>query len=259
MQKRTLLFICLLSLANILIAQKEGEILFKETMKIEITVPEGSPITAEELKKMMPGEQVFQRVLYFNEDATLYTSPKNAEAEDDTHEINSEDGGIQIRMKMVGSGGENQTYVNLKKESLTERREFMGKTFIIQDEDPKLPWKLGTDQKEILGYNCTNATATIEDREVEAWFTTELPLASGPGNYYGLPGMILEVSSKGERGSRKIQATAINEKPLEKDLIQAPKKGKKVTSDEFRKIVEEKTKEMQEQMGGGGNRIIIRG
>ena len=70
--------------------------------------------------------------------------------------------------------------------------------------------------------------------------------------------MILEVSSKGERGSRTIVATAINEKELEKDLIKEPSKGKKVTSEEFKKIVDEKTKEMQEQMGGRRG-IIIRG
>ena len=133
------------------------------------------------------------------------------------------------------------------------------KTFIIKDDEPKLPWKLSTEQKEILGYTCCKATATMEEREVEAWFTTALAVPSGPDSYYGLPGMILEVNSKSEAGARKIIATAINEKTLEKDLIVAPNKGKKVNSDQFRKIVEEKTKEMQEQMGGRNGTMIIRG
>ncbi|MEO0341586.1 MAG: GLPGLI family protein [Bacteroidota bacterium] len=256
MQKLSLL-LCTCLMAFSLQAQKEGEILFKEVMKIEIQLPEDSPIPIEELKKMMPSEQVSKQVLYFTDKATLYTAEPQAEQAES--EFNHEGEGVRIQMKMVGASTENKVFVDLKKEQLIQQQDFMGKTFIVQDDEPKLPWKLGTEQKEILGYNCRQATATIDDREVEAWFTTELAIPSGPANYYGLPGMILEVQSKSENGERKIIATAINEKALEKDLLKAPNKGKKVTSEQYRKIVEEKTKEMQEQMGGRNGTFIIRG
>ena len=42
-------------------------------------------------------------------------------------------------------------------------------------------------------------------------------------------------------------------------MIKAPKKGKKVSQEEFEAIVDEKTKEMEEEMGGsGGIQIKIR-
>lgn len=257
MKKFTLLLCCLFAFSLFLNAQKEGEIIFKETMKIQIQLPEDSPITAEQLKKMLPPEQVSKSVLYFNESATLFMAVKGEEPEE--QELSHEEGGMRIKMKFAGASSDNVTYLNLDKETLVEKQDFMGKTFLVQDKDPKLPWKLGTESKKIMDYNCTKATAEIDDRMIEAWFTTELPIASGPGSYFGLPGMILEIQSSGESGSRTFLAQEVNFKTLEKDKIAAPKKGKKVTSDEFRKIVEEKTKEMQEQMGGGGNRIIIRG
>ncbi|GAB5550897.1 MAG: GLPGLI family protein [Saprospiraceae bacterium] len=257
MKKITLLLCCLLGFSLFINAQNEGEVLFQETMKIEIKLPEGSGITAEQLKKMMPSERVSKYVLSFNETATLYKAKKGEEPED--QEFNSDNGEMRIKMRFSGASADNATYLDLKKETLIEKKDFMGKTFLVQDKDPKLPWKLGTETKMILDYNCRKASAEIDDRTIEAWFTTELPIASGPGSYFGLPGMILEVSSDGKSGKRHLMATEVNLKTLEADQITAPKKGKKVSSEAFKKIVEEKTKEMQEQMGSGGNRIIIRG
>ena len=147
----------------------------------------------------------------------------------------------------------------MENETGLEKSEFMGKTFLIEDKNPKLPWKLETDTKEILGYNCRKATAEIDNRKVEAWFTSELSVPSGPASYFGLPGMILELKSEGERGGNHIQATAIQMEKLEEGQIEKPKKGKKVSREEYQKIVEQKTKEMQEQMGGRGGIRIIRG
>lgn len=257
MKKITLLLCCLIGFNLFLNAQNEGEVIFKETMKIEIKLPENSPISAEQLKKMMPSERVSKYVLYFNEKASLYTTKKGEEPEE--QEINHQEGEMRVQMRFSGASSDNATYLDLKKETLIEKKDFMDKTFLVQDKDPKLPWKLGTESKKILDYNCRKATAEIDDRSIEAWFTTELPIASGPGSYFGLPGMILEIKSSSESGDRHLTAESVQLKTLEADQITAPKKGKKVSREAFKKIVEEKTKEMQDQMGGQGNRIIIRG
>ena len=223
MKKFTLLLCCLLGLSLFLNAQQEGEVIFKQSikMKLKIDLPDDNLKLAEQLKKMKPSEQVSNHVLYFNEDASLYKAKEGAEAPED-QEYNHEGDGVQIKMKFSRSSSESITYLNLKKEALTEKKDFLGKTFLVQDKDPKLPWKLGTESKKILDYNCRKATAEIDDRTVEAWFPTELPIASGPGTYYGLPGMILEVKSSGENGSRHIVAQELNLKTLEANMIVAP-------------------------------------
>ena len=96
---------------------------------------------------------------------------------------------------------------------------------------------------------------------VSAWYTMDIPVGHGPGDYWGLPGLILEIDA----GETKILCTKIVLNPEEKADISEPSKGKVVTQKEYDKIVEEKTKEMRErfqnerQKSGGGQHIRIGG
>ena len=84
---------------------------------------------------------------------------------------------------------------------------------------------------------------------VTAWYTPQIPVNQGPGDYWGLPGLILEVNS----GRTTILCTKIEINPTDKTQIKAPSKGKVVTKDEYAKIVKDKMNEMRE-MGGGRSR-----
>ena len=97
-----------------------------------------------------------------------------------------------------------------------------------------------------------------DERKVEVWFTPEIPVSSGPGEYGQLPGMILEIDLN--EGDRTITATAVEAGDVAKDVLKEPKKGKEVTSEEYREIVREKMKEMRAERGaqGGGHMMIIR-
>lgn len=84
---------------------------------------------------------------------------------------------------------------------------------------------------------------------VTAWYTPQIPVNQGPGDYWGLPGLILEVNS----GRTTVLCTKIEINPTDKVQIKAPSKGKVVTKDEYAEIVKDKMKEMQD-MGGGRSR-----
>jgi len=96
---------------------------------------------------------------------------------------------------------------------------------------------------------------------VTAWYTLNIPVNHGPGNYWGLPGLILEIND----GNTQILCTKIVLNPKEKAEITAPKKGKEVTQKEFDKIQKQKTKEMRErfrnerQKSGSGRHFRIGG
>jgi len=86
---------------------------------------------------------------------------------------------------------------------------------------------------------------------VTAWYTMDIPVPQGPENYWGLPGLILEVSD----GKTTILCSKIVINPKDKKEIKAPKNGKVVTQKEYDKIVAEKMAEMREMnQGQGGNR-----
>ena len=85
------------------------------------------------------------------------------------------------------------------------------------------------------------------EKEVVAWYTPEIPVSTGPGNYWGLPGLILEVHDD----KTVILCSKLVLNPAEKSKIEAPKKGKEVTQNEYDEILAEKMEEMSERFRGG--------
>lgn len=60
-------------------------------------------------------------------------------------------------------------------------------------------WDIVLDQQRtILGYASYAATSKL-DPTITAWFSTDIPVAAGPGPYGGLPGLILEIEGKHKR------------------------------------------------------------
>jgi GLPGLI family protein len=89
-----------------------------------------------------------------------------------------------------------------------------------------------------------------EEIVVTAWYTPQIPVNNGPDEYWGLPGLILEVSA----GKTVILCTKIVLNPTEKEEIKKPSKGKEVTRAEYNQIVKDKMEEMREMYGGRGGR-----
>lgn len=87
--------------------------------------------------------------------------------------------------------------------------------------------------------------------EVTAWYTPQIPVNQGPDEYWGLPGLILEVNA--DRTTILCSKIVIN--PQNKEAIQVLTKGKSVTKQEYDDIVKQKIEEMRETFGGrnGGN------
>lgn len=191
-------------------------------------------------------------------------------------------GGRFSGMMSSFSGG--AKYKNTKDAVVLEETEFFGKKFLIADEGTKPKWKLGTETKKIGNYTCFKATLIKEvdalsfsnfgrrgrgnnqdskDKKdekpktmvVTAWYTPQVPVSQGPGEYWGLPGLILEINS----GRTTVLCTEITMNPKEKIELKVPKKGKKVTRKEYNKIVTKKMTEMREQFRGRGGRGNGRG
>ena len=85
---------------------------------------------------------------------------------------------------------------------------------------------------------------------ITAWYSPEIPVNQGPENYWGLPGLILEVND----GKTIILCSKIVMNTKDKVEIKAPTKGKKVTQKEYDEIVKNKMEEMKEVYGGKGGR-----
>lgn len=122
-----------------------------------------------------------------------------------------------------------------------------------QEEDKKEEGDQKKEEKAAGNTNFMDQWEMPKEIEVVAWYTPDIPISQGPENYWGLPGLILEVSD----GKTVILCSKIVMNPKEKKEIKAPKKGKIVSQQEYDKIVAEKMEEWREmgRQGGGGFRM----
>ena len=58
---------------------------------------------------------------------------------------------------------------------------------------PLIQWTLESEKQTICGYQCQRATCHWRGRDYEAWFTSAIPLKSGPWKFGGLPGLIMKI------------------------------------------------------------------
>lgn len=222
----------------------EGEVTYTETVQLKIDLPEGD----EAMRKMIPSAQSAATILLFNENQSLY---RDKEAGEGTVDVSHEENGMDMQIKIMRP--ENKYFRDLENGRTVESREFMGRFFLIDEAAQRKSWKLTGEQKTILGYPCRKALLQDTSRKVEAWFTAQIPVSVGPGEFADLPGLILEITN----GDRSAVASKIDLKSLPKDAIEQPTKGKSVTQAEFKKMMDEKLKEMGAE-GGGAVRMIIR-
>jgi len=214
-----------------------GEVVYKEMVKMDIQLEGIDPQIAEQI----PRERTSEKILRFTEDEAMF---ENHHQEDPADAMPMEGSGIMIRMQQP----DNKIYLDLKHQKVIEQKEFMTRVFLIESELEANKWKISGQQKMVLDYACQEAVTQLDGKDVHAWFTPEIGVSAGPGKFSGLPGLILAVEMLD--GDRRLEATGIELKPLEKGALKKPAKGKKVTHDEYQAIVVEKMKEMEAEGDG---------
>ena len=170
------------------------------------------------------------------------------------------------------AAGEN--YKNVKSDKQIQQQEFYGKKFLVKDQLQPMTWTLGNETKKIGNYNCFKATTfiptddllwysfswsrirttndseekttevddkSVDITEVEAWYTPQIPVRHGPSEYWGLPGLILEVSA----GETTMLCSKIILNPSDVIEIEAPSKGSVVTKSEYQDLIQNKMVEFR--------------
>jgi GLPGLI family protein len=107
--------------------------------------------------------------------------------------------------------------------------------------------KAGDEAKAKSKDASTEEDKTPRTIEVVAWYTPQIPINQGPDGYWGLPGLILEISAD----RTTILCTKIVMNPEEKEDIDKPEKGQKVTQAEYTEIITKKMDEFRNNRGRG--------
>lgn len=262
MKIKLVVFVVAVCVTTSAIAQQfEGIATYKTDRKIDLDM-EGDGMNdtmkdqiAAQLRKQFQKEYT----LTFNKDKSIYEEVESLDAP-----APKATGGINI----VLSGGSDILFRDLTKNEYTNKTEISGKEFLIQDTLKKPEWTFEKETKNIGNYTCFKATRSEEvtektftnesDSLVEvtklrtttAWYTLDIPVQHGPGDYWGLPGLVLQL----EEGDLTILCSKIVLHPEKGVTIEAPKKGKRVTQAEFDEIQEKKNEEMMERFKSDGRK-----
>ena len=245
---------------------------YKSSSKISISrystkmAPEQMAQSQASLKKQM--EQNY--VLSFNQTESTWKKEESLGGGPAT----ASSGGAVF---MVASSGEGSTlYKNIADQTYLEDHEMMEKAYLVKDNLTPEEWELSGETKKVGNYTAQKASFTkivdskrfstgmtemenVKDTlQVTVWFTPEIPVSHGPENYFGLPGLILEVQNQG----RTLICEKIELNPsADPVVIERPSKGKEITLAEFKKIQEEGMKQMMNRYQGkpgSGAQIQIR-
>ena len=188
----------------------------------------------------LPKEGLTVQVLNFNSKYALF--------EEDNSEKEATPPGLQRALMYESSLKPasplaQKVYYDFEKNRKLEQIEYMTRIFLVQSEIEAVAWKLGSEKKKILEYTCMGASVTLNDQEIVAWFSPEIPVSLGPSIFGGLPGLILAVERNGE--TAYVATSAKLSPPAEESMVK-PNTGTKVTQEEFEAIQEKKEKERKE-------------
>jgi GLPGLI family protein len=247
MKMKNILIALSLLISTVGFSQLSGEVYYTTTVNLHKRIPDTE--RGKRMKEFMPETVGVQNMLIFSPTESVY---KNIE---DTAAVSmeEEEGGRHMKMMKKYMAPPNDiVYTNTETGEVVEKKDFMDKIFLIQDSIVLSQWKLSGEMKEVSGMNCMRADFIPDDtdtNEMYVWFTPEITVSSGPAGYGGLPGLIVYLNQND--GEKIISMTTIVMREVAEDEIEKPKKGKKVTREEFQEIQHKKMLEQKKNWEGG--------
>jgi GLPGLI family protein len=233
MMTRRLIIYALLFFSANMVAQQQ---IMSGEIQYEFTITTNDSISNEVLKKNKVSDQVKKmlKTLYSKNKASyLLRFHKNASIFKAVESLSIEENKMNYAKIMGGNG---IFYTDKNADKILDQKEAYGQLFLVSI--PKPEWSLTQETKTIGKYLCYKATTKQEAetrhgkvvKKITAWYTPEIPINYGPKNFYGLPGLIIELEIA--KGSL-FRATNINLSLTKEIKIKKPTRGKKLSLQEF--------------------------
>jgi GLPGLI family protein len=240
-----------------------GKAIYKTSIKSSFSFDEDENSTmSDDMKKQLQAQlhKMNQKTFILNFDQKTSSYKEEITLDVPKPQVG---GGDIVIMSFGGSGNASVYFKNIKEKRFSNQTEIMGKRFLVKDKLPEYKWELSSETKNIGTYTCYKATFSkeVENKNITfkngksleeiqketiittAWYAPKISVGNGPGNYQGLPGLILEIND----GKKIIVCKEIILNPSRKVTIQEPKKGKIVSQKKFLEIQKKKTDEMMEK------------
>lgn len=143
-------------------------------------------------------------------------------------------------------------YTSFVDSLVTDSRQIMDRSFIMEDRWVVPQWDIPADQKPNMAYTLPSEVAFAVSQEgdtLTAYFSRSIPLGIGPRGYGGLPGAIVYL--KVEKDGRSVEYTMQTMQPNPAELeLAKPEEGEKIDRATFEKELEKRRKARERQRRG---------
>lgn len=155
--------------------------------------------------------------------------------------------------KTINFPNKNQQTIfsNYKDKKITELKKFKS-TYLVEDTLSFPQWNITYEIKNVNNYQCQKATTFFKGREYEVWYAIEYPTIFGPWKLNGLPGLIILAQDK--KSEVYFEATEIQK--TDENTCQIDNSIKKISKNDFDKLINEWQKDYQERLKSMGDRNL---
>jgi GLPGLI family protein len=170
---------------------------------------------------------------------------------------------------------EGELYKNSSTKKYSKAEEFGNKNYTITDVLKNFNWDIKQESKKIGGYTCYKAVSIRKvtkkelqeyeaekakqrknkthflnlekpkDNVITVWFNPEIPVSHGPDQYWGLPGLIMEVNEN----NLIVLCSKVILNPKDKKTIKAPKNGKALSQSAYDLMEESQYAKLKDENG----------
>jgi GLPGLI family protein len=183
--KISMLMLFFLSFGTAMFAQKGNRIL-----TVSYTMTPQSPKVLAMLKSQIANPEQLAQVSSMLSDYKFYYTlfvdikgKKSVFALDSVHKINK-----------VSVFGNLKFSVKNETDSFYTAEKFINSEYVFSGKKQELEWQVSKEQATLGKFKCLKATLK-NSPDVVVWFAPELPVSSGPGYSYGLPGLVIKAQT----------------------------------------------------------------
>ena len=226
-------FILILFLSLQCFAQHNIEVIYKYQSNFKKEIPGG--LMGEILLKSSRQLPELNFTLKATPSKSLYSLEKKVSNDASSQRI------LKLMLSLANSKG--IFFSDIEQNVFKEQINAFGKLYKIISDFDQLQWNISNEKKSISGYQCQRATLEFnagnennkaQNKEIIAWFATELNYPFGPLGYRGLPGLIIELNVNWDYGYiLKVEKIKFLDNILE---IEEPDEGEIISEMDFKKL-----------------------
>lgn len=224
----------MLIISNLVGQNTVSTVIYKKKIVVELEESKSNNADAKKiLQNSIIAAKELEYELVFNHDESFFSEIEKLDSDNSNM--------LSNRLARLMGFGVGKFYMNIEKNKILVQRNLSSDLFLIESEIESQKWKKTNEIKQIGKYTCFKATTTVfvetvsagtAEREVIAWFTPEIPIGFGPAGFGGLPGLIMEI----EKDNAVLYAYKVYLGTDKDKEIKIPKRGIKVSKEEFREI-----------------------